>query len=528
MKLRIKILSVFVLLASTVLFAADFVYRPAAISPPPLPREFRGAWITEVAANPDWPSKPGLSVAQQKAELIALLDRAVQLKLNAVIFQIRPACDAMYASPIEPWSAYLTGTQGKPPQPFYDPLAFAIEEAHKRGLELHAWINPFRALLPEDKAFVAPNHISKTHPELIRRYGDQAWLDPGEPAAREYVLRVVMDVVRRYDVDGVVFDDYFYPYPEKDSAGRVLDFPDTATWKKYGLPSGYARDDWRRQNVNQFIQSVYQNIKAVKPWVKFGVSPFGIWRPGHPAQIKGLDAYANLYADTRLWLASGWLDYFSPQLYWPVDAPQQSFPALLDWWAQQNVKGRNLWPGLDVVNVGETWKPEEIARQIQITRAQPGANGEIFYHLKNLADNSALAGVIRGAYPQQALVPASPWLGSFPPDRPDLVVAENTRTNLQVRWGNPGGEPARLWILQFRGTNNLWTTEILPANRSTCNFGSHIPDIISISAVDRVGNLSLPAALKKTAPPMLPPHPSPPPPKSVPRIYHMGKTTLYE
>ena len=339
----IHISSAFIWLSAVTLLAADEVYRPVAVTPPEPPREFRGAWITEVASNQDWPSKPGVPAAQMQAELIALLDRAAQLKLNAVIFQVRPACDAIYASPLEPWSAYLTGRMGQPPQPAFDPLAFAVAEAHQRGLELHAWFNPFRALLPEDKTFVALNHISKTHPELIRQYGDQTWLDPGEPAAREHVLRVILDVVRRYDVDGVQFDDYFYPYPEKDAAGRGLNFPDDASWRKYG--GNLNRDDWRRQNINQFVHDVYQNIKAAKPWVKFGVSPFGIWRPGSPKTILGLDAYANLYADSRLWLASGWVDYFSPQLYWPVDAPQQSFPALLNWWTAQNVNNRGLWPG---------------------------------------------------------------------------------------------------------------------------------------------------------------------------------------
>ncbi|HTX21980.1 MAG TPA: family 10 glycosylhydrolase [Candidatus Aquilonibacter sp.] len=498
MKLRIKILALSVLLASTVLFAADFVYRPAVIFPPAPPREFRGAWITEVAADPDWPSKPGLSTAEQKAELIALLDRAVQLKLNAVIFQIRPACDAVYASPIEPWSEFLTGAQGKPPEPLYDPLAFAIEEAHKRGLELHAWINPFRASLASAKSPAAPNHISRTHPELIRRYGSELWLDPGEPAAREHVLRVVMDIVKRYDVDGVMFDDYFYPYPEKDAAGRVLEFPDYATWKKYG--TGLSRDDWRRQNIDQFIQTVYQNIKAVKPQVKFGISPFGIWRPGFPAQIKGLDAYAGLYADSRKWLAEGWLDYFSPQLYWPVDAPQQSFPVLLNWWVQQNIKGRNLWPSLSAANVGGKFPAGEIARQIEIIRAQPGASGEIFYHLKDLVDNPALADILRAKFAQPALVPASPWLDSTPPDKPKLVVAEYTRDHLLVRWENSGGEPAWLWVLQFRGSDDVWTTEILPAGRATATFLNPMPEVISIRAVDRAGNLSPSAAMEKTAP----------------------------
>ena len=218
MKFRARILSALILFLPAILFAANFIYRPAAITPPEPLREFRGAWITEVATNADWPSKPGLPVAEQKDELIALLDRAVQLHLNAIILQVRPECDAMYASPIEPWSEYLTGAMGKPPQPFYDPLAFAIAEAHKRGLELHAWFNPFRALLAKTRSPVAPDHISKTHPEFTRKYGDLLWLDPGEPAVRQYVLRVVMDVVRRYDVDGVQFDDYFYPYPEKDTA----------------------------------------------------------------------------------------------------------------------------------------------------------------------------------------------------------------------------------------------------------------------------------------------------------------------
>jgi len=181
---RIRILAVFIGLVPAMLFAAGEVYRPVAVTPPPPPREFRGAWITAVATNADWPSEPGLTVAAQKAELIALLNRAAQLKLNAVFFQVRPTCDALYASPFEPWSEYITGTMGKAPQPLYDPLAFAIEEAHKRGLELHAWFNPFRASRLEARSPVAPNHITKTHPELIRHYGEQAWLDPGEPAVR--------------------------------------------------------------------------------------------------------------------------------------------------------------------------------------------------------------------------------------------------------------------------------------------------------------------------------------------------------
>jgi uncharacterized lipoprotein YddW (UPF0748 family) len=487
----------FALSMPAMLFAAEEKYWPVTATPPPPPREFRGAWLVTVA-NKDWPSKPGLPVAEQKAELTDLLDRAVQLKLNAIIFQVRPSCDAMYASSIEPWSEYLTGAMGKAPEPFYDPLAFAIEEAHQRGLELHAWFNPFRALHPLAKSPVAPNHISQTHPEWTRQYGSQLWLDPGEPAVRAYVLNVILDVVRRYDVDGVQLDDYFYPYPEKDAAGRELEFPDDTTWRKYGLPGGLARDDWRRANINQFVQGLYQTIKAVKPWVKFGVSPFGIWRPMNPPQIRGMDAYAKLYADSRKWFASGWLDYFSPQLYWSVDSPQQSFPVLLGWWAQQNTRGRHLWPGINAASAGEKWGPDEVTRQIAATRRQPGAGGGIFYHLRNLTDNSALSDIVRAAYPQPALVPASPWLGSVPPAKPKLTVAEDSRTSLRLDWA-AAGNPAWLWVLQFR-TNQVWTMEILPAARTNWVFAKPAPDLISISAMDRVGNLSPSATVKKSRP----------------------------
>ena len=476
------------------LYAAEEMYRPVTVSPPPPAREFRGAWLVTVA-NKDWPSQPGLPVAQQKAELTDLLDRAVQLKLNAIIFQVRPSCDAMYASTLEPWSEYLTGQMGKAPEPLYDPLAFAIEEAHQRGLELHAWFNPFRALHPQAKSAAAPNHVSRTHPEWICRYGSQLWLDPGEPSVRTYVLNVIMDVVRRYDVDGVQLDDYFYPYPEKDPAGRELDFPDYTNWRKYGLASGMTRDDWRRANVNAFVQGVYLNIKAAKPRVKFGISPFGIWRPMNPLQIRGMDAYAKLYADSRKWLASGWVDYLSPQLYWPVDPPQQSFPVLLNWWAEQNTRGRHLWPGLSAANVGAKWGSDEMARQMAATRRQRGVSGEIFYHLRNLTDNAGLANVVRAACPQSALVPASPWLDALPPGKPELVVIEDSRSSLRLQWQLAGNAAAR-WVFQFR-TNQVWTTEILPAARTNWAFAQPAPELVSISAVDRTENLGAPAAVRK-------------------------------
>ncbi len=463
-------------------------YQPTSMVPPLPAREFRGAWIATVA-NKDWPSAPDLSVAQQKAELISLLDTAVRLKLNAVIFQVRPASDAFYASPIEPWSEYLTGVQGRPPQPYYDPLAFAIEEAHRRGLELHAWFNPFRVRLSAT-APAAPNDIARTHPDWVRRYGGELWLDPGMPAVRDYVARVIMDVVRRYDVDGVQFDDYYYPYPVASKAGAEVPFPDEATWKDFGARSGLSRDDWRRQNVNEFIQTIYHNIKSAKPWVKFGVSPFGIWQTGYPPQIKGFSSCAKLFADSRLWLLNGWLDYISPQLYWPASSPAQSYPVLLNWWERQNVRGRHLWPGLAAYRL----PPAEIARQIQLTRAQAGAGGVIFFEMRNFQENPALAAAVAQQYPQPALVPASPWLDSGPPAKPQIAARESHGVWM-FQWTAFGANPTAKWVLQYLGSDQEWRMMVLPANQTAQGF-SFAPQMVSVRAMDRAGELSGTAAVE--------------------------------
>jgi uncharacterized lipoprotein YddW (UPF0748 family) len=501
--MTLRILCVLAWLLPAALFGAEEteLYRPAVATPPEPRREFRGAWVVALSvSNVDWPSRPGLTVAQQKAELASLLDRAVTLKLNAVLFQVRPDSDALYVSALEPWSEYLTGAQGQPPRPLYDPLAFAIAEAHRRGLELHAWFNPFRARDAQAKSPAAINHVSRTHPEWVRRYGDLLWLDPGEPGVRAHVLSVVLDVVRRYDVDGVVFDDYFYPYPLKNTAGGVIDFPDGPSWQQYGARSGLTRDNWRRQNINQFIYAVDQDIKAMKPWVKFGVSPFGIWRPGYPPPIKGLDAYAGLYADSRLWLAEGWVDYLAPQLAWPNEPPQQSFSTLLNWWAQQNVRGRALWPSLSAAYVGEQLSANDIARQIQLIRAQPGAGGEVFYHLRNLLLKPALQQVLQHEYTADALVPALTRPASTAPAPPELTIGSDTRLNLTVNWQPANGVVAWKWVFQFQ-TNNIWNTEILPAGARSWIFQNSKPDLISLRAVDRLSNESLPATLKKTVVP---------------------------
>jgi uncharacterized lipoprotein YddW (UPF0748 family) len=487
---RISSILATVLLLPAMLFAADDSNSADKIVPPPPVREFRAAWIATVG-NSCWPSKPGLTTTQQKAELIALLDRAVALKLNAVIFQVRPASDALYASSFEPWSEYLTGVQGRAPSPYYDPLDFAIAEAHKRGLELHAWFNPFRAHHFQSVSPIAPNHISHTQPQLVRSYGRYLWLDPGDPAVREYSLRVVMDVVKRYDVDGIHFDDYFYPYREKNSAGMEIDFPDGATWKQYGMNSGLSRDDWRRQNVDIFIQQVYYAIKAEKPWVKFGISPFGIWRPKNPPAISGFDSYAGLYADSRKWLREGWCDYLAPQLYWGIAPPQTSFTTLLDWWNSENVHHRHIWPGMNSLKVGEGWQPSEIVSEIKATRWFPD-DGQVHWNISALMNNAALDTALQhDAYQQPALIPASPWLDAIPPAKPKLNVTPWNKT-VTMSWVNGGAKPARWWVLQCR-TNGVWTTEIFPADQSGRFRENFPPDAIAIRAADRTGNLSEPA-----------------------------------
>ncbi len=345
-------------------------------------QEFRGAWVATVY-NLDWPSKAGLPEAVQKAQLRAILDRAQQLKLNAILFQVRPVSDALYASKYEPWSVYLTGKQGG--DPGYDPLAFAIAEAHVRGIELHAWFNPFRAAT-KSTAPNAPNHVTRTHPEWIRRYAGLSYIDPGEPAARRYVLEVMLDVVKRYDIDGLHIDDYFYPYP----AGGAT-FPDDASWQRHGASTGMSRADWRRDNVNRFVEAMYRGVKGVKPSVRVGISPFGIWRPGVPATTEAqLDAFNHLFADSRHWLAEGWCDYLAPQLYWSIEPAKQSFPVLLNWWRQQSRAGKPIWPGIATERVGAKRPAGEMARQIQLTRQGDLSNnapGHIHWNMNALMKN---------------------------------------------------------------------------------------------------------------------------------------------
>ena len=455
-------------------------------------REFRAAWIATVA-NIDWPSRAGLSTDEQKAELVALLDRAVELGLNAVVFQVRPHADALYFTPKEPWSEYLTGQQGRPPSPWYDPLQFAVEEAHARGLELHAWFNPYRAGHPAEDGPRDERHISKVRPELVREYGDYLWLDPGESEAAEHSLGVILDVVRRYDVDGVHLDDYFYPYPV-EARGRRVGFPDADSYAR-ARQSGEAlgRDDWRRQNVDRFVEQLYRRVKAEKAWVKVGISPFGIWRPGHPEGVTGFDQYAEIYADARRWQREGWLDYFAPQLYWAIASRGQSFPALLDWWGEQNAAGRHLWPGLYtsrmLPEVGG-YEAEEIVDQVLLVRDDPEATGTIHFSIKALLDRAGTLGdrLAAGPYDEPALVPASPWLDAEPPEAP--VVAVTPRDGaLDVAFRAGGAEPARHYVVRARRAG-VWEWHLVPDGVGTYVLPAEGAPVeaVAVSAVDRVGN----------------------------------------
>ena len=352
--------------------------------------EIRGVWIATVN-NLDWPSRRDLTAAEQQLELTRIFDRAAALGLNAIFLQVRPAADAIYPATNAPWSEYLTGTAGQPPDTSYDPLAFAVEEAHQRGLQLHAWFNPFRARHTSATSPLARSHIAVRRPDLIRTYGRQLWLDPGEADAQREVLDAVCDVVRRYRVDGVHMDDYFYPYPEAVAGAGELPFPDDATWQRYRANGGrLGRGDWRRDNINRFVRELYSRVKAIRRDVVVGLSPFGIWRPAHPPQIRGYDAYDNLYADSRLWLRRGWVDYLAPQLYWPIARREQSFPALLRWWIGQDWRRRGIVPGLSVSRVANgrpnAMTAEEISSQIELAR-RAGARGFILFSARALMEN---------------------------------------------------------------------------------------------------------------------------------------------
>ncbi len=458
---------------------------------PSPPREFRAAWVATVA-NIDWPSQPGLPVEQQKQEAIVILDKCKELNLNAVVLQVRPQADALYASELEPWSFFLTGKQGQPPEPFYDPLAFWVQESHARGIELHTWLNPYRANHPSHTGPLAENSIVKAHPELVVKLGDRGyyWMDPALKEVQDHSIAVAMDVLRRYDIDGIHFDDYFYPYREYHDG---KDFPDDKSWAAYVDSGGtMSRNDWRRSAVNMFIERLYREMKAAKPWVKLGISPFGIWRPGHPpGTTSGIDQYDVLYADVRLWFNEGWLDYMTPQLYWPISRIPQSYPVLLNWWVGENTRKRALWPGLIISNADREGAALEAINQIMITRGMvPDGPGNVFFSMKHLVQNRGnLATMLaEGVYAKQALAPAMPWLGDSLPFPPRVRV-RSSADGLEVSWQADGDKPATLWVLYLEREGS-WDYEILPGSTLSAvrPLAERPITRVAVSAVDRVGN----------------------------------------
>jgi uncharacterized lipoprotein YddW (UPF0748 family) len=460
---------------------------------PKAAREFRAAWVATVA-NINWPSKPGLSTAEQQKEAIALLDFLKDHHFNAVIFQVRPQADALYQSRYEPWSYYLTGQQGKAPEPFYDPLSFWIEEAHKRGLELHVWLNPYRAHHVSGGPVSEHSMVKKMPNDVVHLKEGYWWFDPSKKSVQDHGVNVVMDLVKRYDIDGVHFDDYFYPYP---SYNGNVDFPDSASYAQYLLSGGkLSKGDWRRESVNKFIERLYKNIKAEKKHVKFGLSPFGFWRPGYPESVTGgFDQYDQLYADARLWLNKGWIDYFSPQLYWPISRIPYSFPVLLGWWAGENTKQRHLWPGISVGRDTGVKTVMETIHQVMTARGMlPSSAGVVHWSISSVTNNPNLAkALLEGPYAKDALVPASKWLDSKAPVAP-LVRTNQQDSLINISWTHNNAKDVFRWVVYYQYGNH-WSYRIVNRDDRSMQLsvlqGKNKLNVVAVTAVDRAGNESV-------------------------------------
>ncbi|HET6996424.1 MAG TPA: family 10 glycosylhydrolase [Chitinophagaceae bacterium] len=392
-----------------ILFA--FPYFLAAQPKPPM-YEFRGVWIATVD-NIDWPSKGMVNVDSQKAEFIRQLDMHQRNGMNAVIVQVRPAADAFYPSKYEPWSQWLTGVQGRAPSPFYDPLQFMIDEAHKRGMEFHAWCNPYRANFNISSSSIAPDHVTRKHPEWFLTYGEAKYFDPANKQAREFVVDVISDIVRRYDVDAIHMDDYFYPYriPGKE-------FPDEASYKRSG--SNLSKPDWRRSNVDTIIRMISTAIKNIKPYCKFGISPFSVWRnknvdrDGSDTQ-SGVSNYDDLYANILLWLQKGWIDYVAPQLYLEIGHDRIAYEKILEWWSRHSY-GRHIYIGHGIYRVNErnkAWKnANELPNQIKLLRSYPNVQGSIYFSSTtfNSNPNGWNDSLQNNYYRTPAVIPPMEWL----------------------------------------------------------------------------------------------------------------------
>ncbi|MBE2290235.1 MAG: family 10 glycosylhydrolase [Chitinophagaceae bacterium] len=460
-------------------------------------REFRGAWIATVA-NIDWPSKPGLPAVEQQQEFIRQLDMLQSVGCNAVIVQVRPVCDAFYASGKEPWSHYLTGRQGEAPFPYYDPLVFMVEETHKRNMEFHAWFNPFRALMNSTKNNNPNSHVTHTHKDWIINYGTKSYIDPGVPEARDYVIGVIADVVKRYDVDAVHLDDYFYPYREPGK-----EFGDGRSYARYG--NGMTKDDWRRDNVSRFISLLNTTIKDIKPYMKLGISPFGVWRnkskdPEGSDTRGGQTTYDDLYADVLLWMQKGWVDYMMPQLYWEHKHKAAPFDVLQPWWYDHCYQ-RHVYYGLGLYRMttaksGPWATTGELMWQLRDIRGKCPNSGYSFYSascfnkvkpaVKDSLQNSF------NRYP--ALVPPMTWLDDKAPAAPVLKAAGN---KLEWQTANPTKEPLRYVLYRFNAGEKVdleRNDRIISIQQETSfkdtEAGAHKQATYVVTALDRVWNES--------------------------------------
>lgn len=470
-------------------------------------REFRAAWIATVS-NIDWPSSKYLTTTQQRNEIVSMLEYLKNAGFNAVIVQIRPSCDAFYANAKEPWSEWLMGTQGQAPIPFYDPLEFIINESHKRGLEIHAWFNPYRSQVNANSS-IHPTHISQTKPEWNLRFNSPyKMLDPGLPQVRDYVVSVIMDVVRRYDIDGVHFDDYFYPY-------EGITNQDSVSWTLYG--TGFTdKGDWRRNNVNVFISMVYDSIKSVKPYVKFGVSPFGIWK-NSAAGTSGFEAYYGIYCDAVAWLQAQKVDYIMPQIYWAFARTAAPYGVLVPWW-QTVLNGRHLYIGQAAYNMSSSnpfpvgsWPASELCDQIRFNRTFINVHGSCFFSAKHIKNNvKGFTDSLRNdLYKFPAIPPTMPWIDSIPPLPPKNLAANGNAVSVVLTWEKPDtasvGDLPKYYIV-YRSededtidiNNPKYIRKIIPTDTTSfidvfsVQFNKKYTYIVT--SLDRLHNESIPSA----------------------------------
>ena len=417
------------------IFCISLFFSTLTYAQTPDGKEMRGVWIASVK-NLDYPSSGFLSVNEQKKEFVDMLDYFSEIGINAVFFQVRPAADAFFPSTYEPWSEWLTGTQGKAPEPYYDPLKFMIKECHKRNMQFHAWINPFRAVATIEYADISENHITNRKPEWFFTYGINKYFNPGIPEVRKYITEIIKDITKKYDIDGIHFDDYFYPYPIKDDYKKIVPIPDYQTYKTYN--TGFDNiSDWRRNNLNLFIKDVYDAVKTEKPYVSFGVAPSGVWRnkskDPEGSNTRGLAHYDYLYSDVLKWLKEGWIDYVAPQLYWPVGNKYADYLTLVNWWSKHTY-GKQLYIGQAVYNAGKdapstAWRnPNELPKQIQINRKNSTVLGSIFYRANSLTANPlGFSDSLRyHYYSQKVLAPEIPWNQLID----TTIIADETAENI--------------------------------------------------------------------------------------------------